>query len=132
MFCRRQRRQRGQRHPRAQRTYSRCHRLLYENFRSLAITVAPRGDSKGSTDVGDFSHVVPTIQGYVGIGANAIHTVEFREAIISSKGDDAVVNGAKVMALTALDILSDLGVLDKVKEVFNARLSKKSEDSGCL
>ncbi len=68
----------------------------------------------------------------MGIGANAIHTVEFREAIISSKGDDAVVNGAKVMALTALDILSDLGVLDKVKEVFNARLSKKSEDSGCL
>ncbi len=107
-------------------------RLFYENFRSLGITVAPRGDSKGSTDVGDVSHVVPTIQGYVGIGADATHTVEFREASISSKGDEAVINGAKVMALTALDILMDPGVLDEIEKAFNARLSRKSEDGGCL
>jgi amidohydrolase len=91
-------------------------RLFEENFKALGVTVVPRGDSKGSTDVGNVSHVVPTIQTYVGIGVDATHTVEFREASISPKGDEAVTNGAKVMALTALDILLDPCVLDKIRE----------------
>ena len=48
-------------------------RLFEKNFKSLGVTVVPRGDSKGSTDVGNVSHVVPTIQAYVGIGADATH-----------------------------------------------------------
>jgi len=93
-------------------------RLFEENFKELGITVAPRGDSKGSTDVGNVSHVVPTIQAYVGIGADATHTVEFREASISPQGDEAVINGAKVMALTAIDILSEPEVFNKIQASF--------------
>ncbi|MGI6660695.1 MAG: M20 family metallopeptidase [Bacillota bacterium] len=93
-------------------------RLFEENFKSLGIPVAPRGDSKGSTDVGNVSHVVPTIQAYVGIGADVCHTVEFREASISQKGDEAVIDGAKVMALTAADILSDETVLERMRSSF--------------
>ena len=78
---------------------------MKKNFKALGIKVAPRGNSKGSTDVGNVSHVVPTIQAYVGIDVNALHTPEFRDAAISAKGDEAVINGAKVMALTALDVL---------------------------
>ena len=92
--------------------------MFEENFKSLGIPVAPRGDSKGSTDVGNVSHVVPTIQAYVGIGADVCHTVEFREASISEKGDEAVINGAKVMALTAADILSDETVLESMRSSF--------------
>ena len=69
----------------------------------------------GSTDVGNVSHVVPTIQAYVGVGVEALHTPEFREASISPRGDEAVINGAKVMALTAADILSDDSVLAKIR-----------------
>lgn len=93
-------------------------RLFDQNFKSLGLTVAPRGDSKGSTDVGNVSHVVPTIQAYVGIGANACHTIEFREASMSEKGDQAAINGAKVMALTATDILSDESVLARIRATF--------------
>jgi amidohydrolase len=90
-------------------------RLFEDNFKSLGVTVVPRGDSMGSTDVGNVSHVVPTIQAYVGVGVEALHTPEFREASISPRGDEAVINGAKVMALTAADILSDDSVLAKIR-----------------
>lgn len=93
-------------------------KLFDENFRSLGLTVTPRGDSKGSTDVGNVSHVVPTIQAYVGIGADFCHTIEFREASILETGDQAVINGAKAMALTATDILSDESVLARIRAAF--------------
>lgn len=46
---------------------------------------------------------------------NALHSVEFREACISPRGDEAVMNGAKVIALTAADLLSDPAALDRVR-----------------
>lgn len=93
-------------------------RLFEDNFKALGVGVAPRGDAMGSTDVGNVSHVVPTIQAYVGIGIDTLHTDAFREASISSSGDEAVINGAKVMALTAADILSDDSVLAKIRATF--------------
>lgn len=93
-------------------------RLFDANFRALGVNVVPRGDSMGSTDVGNVSHVVPTIQAYVGIGVQALHTVEFREAAVSPQGDEAVMNGAKVMALVAADILSDESVLSRIRGGF--------------
>ena len=93
-------------------------RLFDQNFKSLGLTVEPRGTSKGSTDVGNVSHVVPTIQAYIGIGVNALHTAEFREASISEKGDAAVIDAAKVMALTATDILTDESVFARVQAGF--------------
>jgi len=90
-------------------------RLFDSNFRALGVDVKPRGDSMGSTDVGNVSHVVPTIQAYVGVGVNALHSVEFREACISPKSDEVVMHGAKVMALTAADLLSDPAALDRVR-----------------
>ena len=92
-------------------------RLFESNFRLIGIEPKPRGDSMGSTDVGNVSHVVPTIQAYVGIGTGlATHTVEFREAAVSPEGDKAVLNGAKVMALTAVDILTDRSVLERIRK----------------
>ncbi len=95
--------------------------LFDKNFRALNVTVAPRGDIKGSTDVGNVSHVVPTIQGYVGIGADVCHTIEFREASISPQGYEAVLNGAKVMALTAADILFEQDVLHRIRTSFECK-----------
>ena len=100
-------------------------RLFESNFKSLGVHVAPRGDSMGSTDVGDVSHVVPTIQAYVGIGADATHTTEFREASISSRGDEAAINGAKVMALAAADILADDSVLARIRATFKSSPSDR-------
>ena len=58
----------------------------------------------------------------VGIGADATHTVEFREASISPQGDEAVINGAKVMALTAIDILRNRKFSIRYRRVLNASL----------
>lgn len=94
-------------------------RLFEANFESLGISVKPRGDVMGSTDVGNVSHTVPTIQVYAGIGAGiATHTTEFRDASISPEGDEAAMNGARVMALTAADILADSSIPDEIRAAF--------------
>lgn len=54
-------------------------------------------------DMGNVSHVVPTIAPYMKIGPEGLvgHTPEFRECANSELAHDAMLNAAKAMALTA-------------------------------
>ncbi|MDR2254947.1 MAG: amidohydrolase [Arthrobacter sp.] len=60
----------------------------------------------GSTDMGNVSQVVPTVHGMVAVrGSQAVpHHPDFAADAISAGADDAVVDGAAVLALTALDV----------------------------
>lgn len=61
----------------------------------------------GSTDVGNVSHVVPTIQPEIKIGACiSAHTPEFAEAAGSSYGKDMALLAVKAMAMTVYDVLA--------------------------
>jgi amidohydrolase len=65
---------------------------------------------QGSTDMGDVSHVVPSIHPYLSIcdvGEAMCHQHGFTERSGSGRGIAAAVTAAKAMALTALDVLSD-------------------------
>jgi amidohydrolase len=77
----------------------------------------------GSTDAGNISQVVPTIHPYIQIGPESLvaHTDAFREAAKSPKGDEALILGAKGLALTALRLVTDGEVLAEIKEEFNRR-----------
>ncbi|WP_059173544.1 M20 family metallopeptidase [Bacillus sp. FJAT-27445] len=77
----------------------------------------------GSTDAGNISQVVPTIHPYIKIGPDDLvaHTVPFREAAASPKGDEALITGAKGLALTALKLVIDPEVLAAIKEEFVER-----------
>ena len=86
----------------------------------LGEVVDNNNEGIGSTDAGNISQVVPTIHPYIKIGPNNLvgHTVEFREAARSEQGDKALITGAKGLALTALRLLTEEGVLAAIKEEF--------------
>ncbi|WP_058301079.1 M20 family metallopeptidase [Gorillibacterium timonense] len=74
----------------------------------------------GSTDAGNVSHVIPTSHEYIKIGPDDLiaHTPEFREAAGSSKGDEALLTGAKALALAGLQLIENPDLLARVKEDF--------------
>ncbi|MCA1319460.1 M20 family metallopeptidase [Bacillus tianshenii] len=78
-------------------------------------------DGSGSLDMGNVSLVVPSIHPYIKICDElySCHTVEFRDAALSEQGKEAMMLGAKAMALTALNILNDPELLNKIKEEFS-------------
>ncbi len=82
----------------------------------------------GSTDMGNVSHRVPSIHPCLGVAPLnvIIHNAEFARHAISDKGDQAVIDGAKSMAMTVLDLMADSGMLARTKADFaaTAELSK--------
>ncbi|ORT99169.1 N-acyl-L-amino acid amidohydrolase [Anaerovibrio sp. JC8] len=80
-----------------------------DNFQSLGmndIKTYPDDYADGSTDVGNVSHVVPTIQPEIKIGDDiAAHTPEFAAAAGSQYGKDMALKAVKGMCMTVIDIL---------------------------
>ena len=72
----------------------------------------------GSTDMGDISHLVPAIHPYLAIAPEKVagHTVEFREYSISEAGKSAMLDAAKAMAMTSMDLLSDPRLLEQARQ----------------
>ncbi len=97
-------------------------RLFRENLEGLGVEVdqRPEDEELGSTDVGNVSQVVPTIQPMIAICGPevACHMVEFAAASASPAGEEGMLLAAKAMALTGLDLLRDPEVLDRVKKEF--------------
>ncbi len=96
---------------------------IYEkNLKSLGLGVDhlsnPYKVMPGSSDVGNVSHVVPTIQPFISITDTDIagHSIEMVEASASPKALKAIVIGAKALALTALDLFEDPDLLEQVKK----------------
>jgi len=68
-----------------------------------AANVRDKGHGGGSTDMGDISHILPTVHPYAGGASGAGHGADYRI-------DDhvrAVVNPAKALAMTVVDLLAD-------------------------
>jgi amidohydrolase len=78
----------------------------------------------GSTDMGNVSHRVPSIHPCLGVAPTnvIIHNAEFARHAISEKGDQAVIDGAKSMALTALELMADASLIARVKADFAATM----------
>lgn len=72
----------------------------------------------GSSDVGNISQVVPTIQPHISITDVQIagHSQDMVNASCSQKAMDAIVKGAKALAFTALELFENPEELAKVKE----------------
>jgi len=82
--------------------------------------VGKAGHRTGSTDMGDVGHVIPTIHPYAG---GAIGTGHGDDYLIQD-WDNAVLNAAKAMALTVIDLLADGAVAAKeVKSKHRPRMS---------
>jgi amidohydrolase len=86
-------------------------RLFRKNMQSLGRPI-PLGDTSkwsGSTDVGNVSRLVPTIQPMVGIASKdvLIHTPQFAAAAATKEALRSLLDAAKAMAMTAADLLAD-------------------------
>lgn len=79
---------------------------LYEkNALELGRAPAPIPPLGGSTDMGNVSHVVPSIHPMIGLGMPelTLHTAEFAAAAAGPAGDQAALDGAILLAQTAID-----------------------------
>jgi amidohydrolase len=96
--------------------------LAEANMAVLGIKVkAPDPDERmGSSDMGNVSQVVPALHPYIAIGPEELggHTIEFRVAAASPVGHEGMVNAAKLMAMTAVDLLAVPANLVEVKQAF--------------
>ncbi|KAK6169462.1 hypothetical protein SNE40_020513 [Patella caerulea] len=73
----------------------------------------------GSTDMGNVSHVVPSIHPMYYIGGKAVnHTKEFTTDSGSAAAQPLTLRQAKVLAYTALDIYSRPELLKQIKQDF--------------
>jgi amidohydrolase len=83
--------------------------LFAKNLTTLGREVVdPEPNERmGSTDMGNVSKVVPSIHPYLETVPKEIagHTVEFREICMSEKGKSSLLDAAKAMAMTAVELL---------------------------
>ena len=96
-------------------------RLFQENMKPLKrnpLLIESR-DAFGSTDMGNVSHIVPSIQPYVSIAMGVpIHTHEFAAAAASEEGMRGMLDAAKAMAMTAIDLMAEPETMEKAREDF--------------
>ena len=82
------------------------------------------GFGAGSTDMGNVSYRVPSIHPMLAVAPPnvVIHNPEFTKWARSEKGDAAVLDGAKALALTAADFLLSDGLQDEAKRAYDVSL----------
>ena len=101
--------------------------ILKEKYTELGVEdIEPVNEvSGGSTDVGAVSYKCPTIQGGIKIADACVtgHSKEMAAATISPEGKLGLMNGAKAIALVALDLYTQPELLQKVKDEFNQSIA---------
>lgn len=97
--------------------------LYRANAARLGRVVAEPTDETrvtGSTDMGNVSHAIPSIHPMIAItgDGSVIHTPQFAVHAAGPGGDQAVVDGAKAMAMTVADLWCRPDELARVAEAF--------------
>jgi len=99
-------------------------RAFSDNLVSLGVAVEPPEASTnrgcGSTDVGNVSQVVPSIHPSIAIAPEPVltHSPEFAIAAVSEQGHLGLLNAAKALAMTAVDLLLNPELMARVREEF--------------
>ncbi len=96
-------------------------RLLLENARQAgAQRIKPHPPGLGSADFGNVTHKMPAATLYVKVAPEGIawHTAEMAEAAGGEPGHRAVLIGAKAMACTAYDLLTEPSLMEQIKRGF--------------
>ncbi len=97
--------------------------LYVNNSTANGRVVGPQNNERivvGSTDMGNVSHVVPSIHPMIKVAPKgvAIHTPEFAEHARSPTADQAVVDGALNMAMTIVDCWGHPEALPTIRGTF--------------
>ena len=98
--------------------------LFQEHAESLGREFIPYEEAvkfgAGSTDMGNVSHRLPSIHPMLAVAPPnvVIHNPEFAKWAASEKGDAAVIDGAKALALTAADFLLSTELQKRAKTAY--------------
>ncbi|MBP8613809.1 MAG: M20 family metallopeptidase [Firmicutes bacterium] len=97
--------------------------VFAQNLESLGrhVCLPEEKSGGGSTDMGNVSQVVPSVHAYIAIcdpGTATSHSREFAEATVSEMGHRAIVDSAKTLAATAIDVLASPDLLKDIKKEF--------------
>ena len=99
-------------------------RLVENNLSDLGRTVVPPDpfERMGSTDMGNISHLLPSIHFYLAVAPENIagHTDEFRAYSISPAGKIGMLDAAKALAMTTIDLLSNPSLLVEARQELNS------------
>jgi amidohydrolase len=81
----------------------------------------------GSTDMGNVSYVVPSIHPMIKVAPThvVIHSPEFADHTAGAEADEAVLDGAKAMAMTIADLWLQPEVLEAVRAEFDAAVEAR-------
>lgn len=97
-------------------------RLFGENLETLGQPVYPPrpGERMGSSDMGNVSQLVPAIHPYIPIADPGVggHTPAFAAAAASERGNQALLNSAKAMAMTAVELFTRPEIMAQVQDDF--------------
>lgn len=99
--------------------------LFAENMQSLGrrVALSSQGGGFGSTDMGNVSQLVPSIHPYVAIADEiSIHSPQFALAAASEAGIKGMLDAAKALAMTVVDLLANPEITNRVKEEFESPL----------
>jgi len=96
---------------------------VQNNMELLNISIDPDDGRRGSSDIGNLSNYLPSIHPYLAIvdADSGIpgHSVGFRDATMTPRGRETLLNAAKMLALTAYDYLSSKALRQSAAADFN-------------
>ena len=97
--------------------------VFTKNMEALGRNLWPTlNRALGSSDVGNVSALVPTIHPMVSIAPLdvLIHSPEFAAAAASAEGNRGLLDGAKALAMTVVDLIAQPGIMARIREEFLA------------
>lgn len=97
--------------------------VFTKNMEELGRNLLPTiNRALGSSDVGNVSALVPTIHPMVSIAPLdvLIHSPEFAAAAASAEGNRGLLDGAKALAMTVVDLIAQPGIMARIREEFLA------------
>ncbi|KAJ7337247.1 hypothetical protein OS493_010104 [Desmophyllum pertusum] len=93
--------------------------LYQANVKTLGVTFVTEQEGRGSTDMGNVSHIIPSTHVMYSIGSKAgNHSHAFTKAAITEIAHKKTLIASKAMAMTAIDVLCNPELMAKIKNDF--------------
>ena len=96
--------------------------LFRQNMKPLGREMPLASSGRvGSTDMGNISQIVPSIHPTIAVAPEevVIHSPEFAEVAASEAGIKGMLDAAKALAMTVVDLIASPETVTKVKEEFD-------------
>ena len=82
-------------------------------------------NSGASTDFGNVSQEMPALSGYINIGDVTLHNPSGTKMTATDQAHEAMIIGAKALAYTAIDLITDPDKLGRAREEYSKRIEKQ-------